>query len=309
MRKLTHKLFISRLKTIHKDSITALTLYVDSRTPVTAKCKVCEHEWSTVSLLKRKKIGCPLCGKLKAAKTIKWPNAGKELTHKIPKTLHVDIISTYTNVHAPIKVRCLSCEREWISKPKYLLKGYGCGPCSRRNKGIKSRITHEVFCSRIKDEHEGKISVLGTYTTGKSQIKAECISCGHSWSPIAQRLYKRGCPKCFESKGERKIRKILKDAGVHFREQFIFEDLLSEKGYPLRFDFAVIINDKVSRLIEYDGCQHFIPLKFRGGYERFVKDQKRDKLKNDYCKTNCIKLVRVPYTQFSSITYSTLMET
>ena len=54
------------------------------------------------------------------------------------------------------------------------------------------------------------------------------------------------------SRGEIKIEEILKEAGLRFTEEFSFEDLLSETGRPLRFDFAVWDdNDDIDFLIEF----------------------------------------------------------
>jgi len=60
----------------------------------------------------------------------------------------------------------------------------------------------------------------------------------------------------------------------------------------LKFDFYL---PKYNYCIEYDGQQHFKPLEFFGGIVQFKKNQTRDKIKNDYCKKETIKLVRVKY--------------
>ena len=41
------------------------------------------------------------------------------------------------------------------------------------------------------------------------------------------------------SRGEITIHEILEDAGLDFAEEYSFNDLLSNTGRPLRFDFAV----------------------------------------------------------------------
>jgi len=54
-------------------------------------------------------------------------------------------------------------------------------------------------------------------------------------------------------------------------------------------------------LIEYDGIQHFKPIKYFGGEEKFKFQQKTDFIKNEYCKNNNIKLLRIPYWEFDNI--------
>ena len=81
------------------------------------------------------------------------------------------------------------------------------------------------------------------------------------------------------------------------KKEFIFKDLKTPKnGFP-RFDFAIF--NKYNQLycvIEYDGKQHFIYDKnWKMTYEDFKYLQSIDKLKNDYCQKNNIKLLRFNY--------------
>lgn len=66
--------------------------------------------------------------------------------------------------------------------------------------------------------------------------------------------------------------------------------------YTLRFDFAIMQNDKLLGLIEYDGKQHFEPIEFFGGEDGFRQTKERDEIKNTYCKDHDIPLIRLPYT-------------
>lgn len=56
------------------------------------------------------------------------------------------------------------------------------------------------------------------------------------------------------SRGEIKIREILEEAGLNFKMEYIFPDLMSSNNKPLRFDFAVFDDDNnIDFLIEYQG--------------------------------------------------------
>ena len=46
------------------------------------------------------------------------------------------------------------------------------------------------------------------------------------------------------SRGEIKIEEILKEAGLNFKEEYIFPELVSTNGRPLRFDFAVFDDNR-----------------------------------------------------------------
>ena len=45
------------------------------------------------------------------------------------------------------------------------------------------------------------------------------------------------------SRGEIKIHEILEKAGLTFKEEYIFPDLRSPNGRPLRFDFVIFDDD------------------------------------------------------------------
>ena len=57
----------------------------------------------------------------------------------------------------------------------------------------------------------------------------------------------------------------------------------------------------INCLVEYDGEQHFQNREFFGGEEAFKKRQHNDQIKNQYCKDNNIKLIRIPYWDFDNI--------
>lgn len=104
-----------------------------------------------------------------------------------------------------------------------------------------------------------------------------------------------GCLKV--SKGELKIKEILKELNISFEEQKTFEDCIFINN--LYFDFYL---PDYNLLIEYDGEQHFKPIEFFGGKQKFEEQQKRDNFKNNYCLINNIRLIRIPYSDYQKIT-------
>jgi hypothetical protein len=82
--------------------------------------------------------------------------------------------------------------------------------------------------------------------------------------------------------------------------EFSFQDLLSEKGNPLRFDF-VIFNDenKIKCLIECHGEQHYKLVPGCGGYTGLARIKKRDEIKRQYAKDKGVLLIEIPYTNKS----------
>ena len=110
------------------------------------------------------------------------------------------------------------------------------------------------------------------------------------------------------SRGEIKISEILTEAGLDFKEEYIFDDLLSLNGRPLRFDFCVFDDDgDIDFLIEYQGIQHYEPKEKFGGWSGLRKQQFNDMKKREYCKQHGYTLVIIPYTDEVRINYDYIM--
>lgn len=103
-----------------------------------------------------------------------------------------------------------------------------------------------------------------------------------------------GCKKL--SSVERIITQYLNNQSVDYVSQYSFNDC--KYKYKLKFDFALLGNVKnVIGLIEYDGKQHFEPIEWFGGETAFNNSVIRDNIKNEYCKTKNIPLLRLNYMQ------------
>ena len=58
---------------------------------------------------------------------------------------------------------------------------------------------------------------------------------------------------CLKSKGENNIEIILKENNIQYAKEYWFKDLIGEGGAHLRYDFAILFNNNVCGLIEYNG--------------------------------------------------------
>ena len=110
------------------------------------------------------------------------------------------------------------------------------------------------------------------------------------------------------SRGEMKIEDILKVAGLNFKEEYSFPDLVSTNGRPLRFDFAVFDDaGDLDFLIEYQGIQHYEPKSKFGGISGLRKQQFNDMLKREYCQRHNINLIAIPYWDEGRVDYDYIM--
>ena len=110
------------------------------------------------------------------------------------------------------------------------------------------------------------------------------------------------------SRGEIKIEQILTNAGLNFKQEYSFPDLISSNGRPLRFDFAIFDdNDELEFLIEYQGIQHYEAKSKFGGYSGLRKQQYNDMQKREYCRKHDIILIAIPYVDEGRVNYDYIM--
>lgn len=97
--------------------------------------------------------------------------------------------------------------------------------------------------------------------------------------------YRKGRP----SKGERIISSFLSECKIPFEKEKSFSNC-NHKA-PLRFDFYI---PKYNLCIEYDGEQHFRPVRRFGGKKGFQACKTRDDIKFAFCLEHKISLLRIP---------------
>ena len=109
------------------------------------------------------------------------------------------------------------------------------------------------------------------------------------------------------SKLEDKVANILNTHNIKYLREYSFPDLVGLKNTPLRFDFAILKENKILLLIEIDGEQHF---KFTKHFHKttldFMKAREWDRKKNSYCLVKRIPLIRVPYWDLDKLTFNSL---
>jgi hypothetical protein len=171
-----------------------------------------------------------------------------------------------------------------------------------RNKNNYTDLTGQRFGKLVCEEYAGSLR-------GHAAWKCKC-DCGNeivtdSGSLWAGYRVSCGCEK--SSLGELMIEKILKENNIKYKKEFSFDDLLSNKGIKLKFDFAIFNEDNLlTRLIEYDGEQHFLKKADKIFSDTLEGRQEKDNIKNLYCLKHDIPLVRIPYWDKTKISYDML---
>ena len=144
------------------------------------------------------------------------------------------------------------------------------------------------------------IEFIEPYGISKSRARTwlcKCGLCGNEFVEIPARImneHVKSCGCLSESYPERVINDLLTELGITFKREYTFPDCKDKAR--LRFDFAIFnCDEELEFLLEYDGYQHFNEHSFNDG-ETLKDRQRRDNIKDEYCKTNNVDLLRIPYT-------------
>lgn len=204
-----------------------------------------------------------------------------------------EVLGEYKNSNTKISIKH-SCGNIYDVLPHRFLAGDKCLDCYGNKK-----YTLQSFKEKVKELHGNNFKVLGEYKNNKSPIELK-HSCGHVYSTRPDNFLRgHGCPVCNKSssKGEISLESNLKKRNINYIHGYKFEDLKYKR--TLEFDFAVFDDDdNIKLLIEFDGIQHFESTFYS---KNLNEVQYRDKLKDEYCIENNLKLLRIPYTQIKEI--------
>ena len=162
----------------------------------------------------------------------------------------------------------------------------------------RPKLTTDEFIEKAKKVHGDKYTYDNVdYKGANEDVNITCPKHGDFPQPPTSHLSGHGCPTCSESRGELIVAKLLNTLEIQFDPQKKFEGCTNLKvgRYCRRLSFDFYLPE-LNAVIEYDGEQHFEPIKGRGGEEKFKKIQIYDEIKNKYCKDNGIKMIRIPYT-------------
>lgn len=293
-RRKSHSQFIEEAK-YKNPNIEILTEYINKRTKVKCRCKIDGYEWEANPSDIIKGCRCPKCFHIfRVSKQKKTPEKFNEQIKEIHP--NIELLSKYINNRTKVKCRCRVDGYEWEAKPGNLLNGCGCYECGIKKISDKNRKTNLEIKEDMK-RIDKNIEIISGYKSSKTKVKCRCKIDGYEWETEFYSLVKRGygCPKCnsFISKGEIKIEKYCSENYLKYKRQYKIKGCKNRNKLP--FDFALFDKNKLIALVEYQGKQHYKPIKHFGGEKTFKEQQKRDEIKREYCKANDIKLIEIPY--------------
>lgn len=289
-KAITTEEFIKRSKLKHGDKYDySKTEYIESKTPTTIICPIHgEFEMEPRNHL-RSDSGCDKCKSNVRLTNEDFINKAREIYGDKYDYSKVN----YLNKNSKVIIICpIHGEFEKIAK-YHTMNGSGCNLCGNIKIGNFSRDTLDGFINKAIKIHGDKYDYsLVNYNTQKDKVKIICPIHGDFEQRPSVHLNGSGCPKCKESKGEKTIREYLENNNLNYKPQYMFDGCKDK--YPLKFDFYL---PEQNICIEYNGAQHYRPVKYWGGEETLKKIKRRDKIKKEYCLSNNIKLLTIRYNE------------
>ena len=237
---------------------------------------------------------CPKCAGTKKLTTEEFIERARKVHGDKYDYSKVEYVNSKTKV-------CIICpvHGEFWMTPNMHLYGQECPKCSYSIMGMNRRLTTEEFIERARKIHGDKYDY--SKVDYKGLYKSVCIIChkkdkhgkehGEFWQAPANHLNGNKCPKCKESKLERKVRLSLDENNITYIYQASKRDLNWLGLQSLDFylpDYNVAI--------ECQGEQHFKPVDFGGkGKEwaetSYEENVRRDEYKQKLCIENGITLL------------------
>ena len=175
----------------------------------------------------------------------------------------------------------------------HMNSGHGCPICIGKGKWNNDVLISEFNKVHFNLYDYSKINFEGI----EKKVDIICKEHGIFSQNIHKHLSGQGCPKCKQnSKGEEYIKNYLERNGIKYIRQKSFEDC----KYINRLNFDFYLPD-INTCLEFDGLQHFEPVKEFGGEKEFYLILKRDECKNKWCTENKVNLIRIRYDEFDKI--------
>lgn len=214
----------------------------------------------------------------------------KEIFNTVGK--EYSVIGEYKNYHSKILIKHNVCGYEYEVRPgHFITTGRRCPKCNGGVRREGYNLNEHVY-----EFSNGEYEVLSEYKNTKTHVLMKHNICGTSWEVRPDNFFSgKGCPTCNESLGEREIRKYLIENNISFQSQYKFDDCRNERSLP--FDFAILNEEEVICLIEFQGEQHYREVDYFGGKEGLAKRIRNDNIKLQYCKSRNIPLLTIKYDE------------
>lgn len=285
-KRKTHEEFIKDVFNAVGDEYSVIGVYKKTAEKLAMKHNTCGTIWEITPNNFLRGRRCPSCSHFKTT---------AQFSREVANSHEGQFILTgnYTNCDTKTSYKCSIHNTTVKSTPTIFMRTqYPCHKCLSIFLKESNRKSDSTFKQELEQRHSGSIISLDTYVNTHTHLRYKCLKCNKVFSAEPNSILRlSGCPYCASSKGEQYIKSVLEENDIMFVPQKRFDKCKDIR--PLPFDFY-LPNQKV--LIEYDGKQHYAPIEYFGGIEKYKSQVKRDSIKDSFAKDNGYTLLRIPYS-------------
>ena len=282
--------------------VLAKDLMPSSKVRINVICDYCGEEYDSLYyavIYGRKaypKDACSHCASKKSSEINREKRAKKYIgqARQICDEMGYALLTTedeFTDVKMQIQFVCSIHGNQSMMLDNFL-RGHRCTQCGRENVGDALRHNQDYVKECIESVNGNKWLNYGEYIGSYEHNLIIQCSCGNIFTTCFSNYIRAGVNTCYscsckESSGEKLIRNFLENNNIYYEQEKRFEDCKDKKSLP--FDFYV---PDYNLIIEFDGQHHFEDIRGELNHKTTVK---HDKLKNEYCTSHNINLLRIPY--------------
>lgn len=258
------------------------SVYIDAHSILEWECAM-KHTWkASLASIKNRDSWCPFCsGNAKLSINDCIAAAAKKGGKCLSKV--------YTNIDTKVEWQCKVGHVFRANMNNVLYGNTWCPICANALIAEKLRLANGLGVAKQIAEKRNGTCLSVAYRSVDTKMLWEC-KCGHRWQATLYKIKSgRWCPMCSVGKSQKELFDILcqifEDKRVHnnFRN---FDWLKTPDGGKQEIDIWV---PDVQLAIEYDGAQHFVPVRFGGITEAQARKnltniKRLDRLKNKKIK-------------------------
>lgn len=290
----TNQQFVEEVFKLVGDEYEFIDTYKNNTTKLRVKHNKCNNIYNVTPRDFLSDRRCPYCKGERIS--ISNTHSHEKFMESLSEVLEEDyiVLNKYKNARTKLQVKHVKCGLIYDVLPHKILNGNRCPVCSFIEMGENRAKTHDIFVSEVFETVGSEYLVIGDYDRNWIKITMKHTKCGHLYEVTPDAfLTGNRCPRCRESSGERDTSRILDKYKIKYVPQYKPDGCTYRS--QLSFDFALVGEDDVKCLIEYQGIQHYQPVEFFGGEGIFEIQKTKDNIKRTYATNNNIPLIEIPY--------------
>ena len=191
--------FYKRLDEAHNGTIISKSDFTKTNEPIDLCCTVCDHQWTLKfagNSVSTNPSGCIKCRDESYRTTYTKTHSQYLIDLKKRHNDDYVVLEDYIDGKTPIKHKHISCGREDLYTPSYLLRetsDTGCKHCQHDS----MRLSQDDVFTEIYATHDNSLIITSNYTGTNNPLDCICQICDNEWTSTAKVLKSgHGCQMC-----------------------------------------------------------------------------------------------------------------